>query len=151
MGKGRAADLKFIEACARRIVEMSDGYKIVTEKSTVPVRAAESIRRIFDANTKPSLNLQVCIIICIKFFKQSAGMLLKSRCFLRCCPTQSSLPKGQQCGIWKSQTAFLLVEMKLLKAKEQSEHCVPSMNTGSPKNESLPPTRGRQNCPNWLV
>lgn len=60
MGKGRAADLKFIEACARRIVEVSDGYKIVTEKSTVPVRAAESIRRIFDANTKPSLNLQVC-------------------------------------------------------------------------------------------
>ncbi|KAI4832415.1 hypothetical protein KUCAC02_015384 [Chaenocephalus aceratus] len=59
MGKGRAADLKFIEACARRIVEQSDGYKIVTEKSTVPVRAAESIRRIFDANTKPSLNLQV--------------------------------------------------------------------------------------------
>lgn len=62
MGKGRAADLKFIEACARRIVEVSDGYKIVTEKSTVPVRAAESIRRIFDANTKPSLNLHVCII-----------------------------------------------------------------------------------------
>lgn len=61
MGKGRAADLKFIEACARRIVEVSDGYKIVTEKSTVPVRAAESIRRIFDANTKPSLNLQVCL------------------------------------------------------------------------------------------
>uniref|UniRef100_A0A8C2GZR3 UDP-glucose 6-dehydrogenase n=1 Tax=Cyprinus carpio TaxID=7962 RepID=A0A8C2GZR3_CYPCA len=59
MGKGRAADLKFIEACARRIVEVSDGYKIVTEKSTVPVRAAESIRRIFDANTKPSLSLQV--------------------------------------------------------------------------------------------
>ncbi|KAG5848284.1 hypothetical protein ANANG_G00096840 [Anguilla anguilla] len=59
MGKGRAADLKFIEACSRRIVEVSEGYKIVTEKSTVPVRAAESIRRIFDANTKPSLNLQV--------------------------------------------------------------------------------------------
>lgn len=61
MGKGRAADLKYIEACARRIVEVSDGYKLVTEKSTVPVRAAESIRRIFDANTKPSLNLQVRI------------------------------------------------------------------------------------------
>ncbi|XP_037107626.1 UDP-glucose 6-dehydrogenase isoform X1 [Syngnathus acus] len=59
MGKGRAADLKFIEACARRIVQVSDGYKIVTEKSTVPVRAAESIRQIFDANTKPSLNLHV--------------------------------------------------------------------------------------------
>ncbi|XP_072593957.1 UDP-glucose 6-dehydrogenase isoform X1 [Vulpes vulpes] len=59
MGKGRAADLKYIEACARRIVQNSHGYKIVTEKSTVPVRAAESIRRIFDANTKPNLNLQV--------------------------------------------------------------------------------------------
>ncbi|NXD09422.1 UGDH dehydrogenase, partial [Nothocercus nigrocapillus] len=59
MGKGRAADLKYIEACARRIVQNSNGYKIVTEKSTVPVRAAESIRRIFDANTKPDLNLQV--------------------------------------------------------------------------------------------
>ncbi|XP_071264515.1 UDP-glucose 6-dehydrogenase isoform X2 [Salvelinus alpinus] len=59
MGKGRAADLKYIEACARRIVEVSNGYKIVTEKSTVPVRAAESIRRIFDANTKPHLHLQV--------------------------------------------------------------------------------------------
>lgn len=59
MGKGRAADLKYIESCARRIVEVSDGYKLVTEKSTVPVRAAESIRRIFDANTKPNLNLQV--------------------------------------------------------------------------------------------
>ncbi|MEE6462226.1 hypothetical protein FKM82_001526 [Ascaphus truei] len=59
MGKGRAADLKYIEACSRRIVQNSNGYKIVTEKSTVPVRAAESIRRIFDANTKPNLNLQV--------------------------------------------------------------------------------------------
>ncbi|KAF6133597.1 hypothetical protein HJG60_019943 [Phyllostomus discolor] len=59
MGKGRAADLKYIEACARRIVQNSQGYKIVTEKSTVPVRAAESIRQIFDANTKPNLNLQV--------------------------------------------------------------------------------------------
>ncbi|KFO99313.1 UDP-glucose 6-dehydrogenase [Calypte anna] len=61
MGKGRAADLKYIEACARRIVQNSNGYKIVTEKSTVPVRAAESIRRIFDANTKPNLDLQVSI------------------------------------------------------------------------------------------
>nr|KAF6394196.1 UDP-glucose 6-dehydrogenase [Pipistrellus kuhlii] len=59
MGKGRAADLKYIEACARRIVQNSHGYKIVTEKSTVPVRAAESIRQIFDANTKPNLNLQL--------------------------------------------------------------------------------------------
>lgn len=59
MGKGRAADLKHIESCARRIVAVSNGYKIVTEKSTVPVRAAESIQRIFQSNIKPDLNLQV--------------------------------------------------------------------------------------------
>ncbi|XP_032811156.1 UDP-glucose 6-dehydrogenase [Petromyzon marinus] len=59
IGKGRAADLKYIEACARRIVGLATGYKIVVEKSTVPVRAAESIKRIFDANTKPDLHLQV--------------------------------------------------------------------------------------------
>ncbi|KAJ8281867.1 hypothetical protein COCON_G00043860 [Conger conger] len=59
IGKGRAADLKYIEACARRIADVSSGCKIVVEKSTVPVRAAESIRRIFNANTKSSLNFQV--------------------------------------------------------------------------------------------
>ncbi|XP_041055000.1 UDP-glucose 6-dehydrogenase isoform X2 [Carcharodon carcharias] len=59
MGKGRAADLRYIESCARRIVAVSSGHKIVTEKSTVPVRAAESIRRIFHSNLKPNLSLQV--------------------------------------------------------------------------------------------
>ncbi|XP_023843905.1 UDP-glucose 6-dehydrogenase-like [Salvelinus namaycush] len=59
IGKGRAADLKYIEACARRIADVSSGCKIVVEKSTVPVRAAESIRRIFNANTKSSLSFQV--------------------------------------------------------------------------------------------
>lgn len=46
VGAGRAADLKFIELCARRIAEYADGDKIVVEKSTIPVRTAESIRRI---------------------------------------------------------------------------------------------------------
>uniref|UniRef100_A0A8C9RKX3 UDP-glucose 6-dehydrogenase n=1 Tax=Scleropages formosus TaxID=113540 RepID=A0A8C9RKX3_SCLFO len=60
IGKGRAADLKYIEACARRIADVSNGCKIVVEKSTVPVRAAESIRRIFNANTKnPNCSPQV--------------------------------------------------------------------------------------------
>lgn len=94
MGKGRAADLKFIEACARRIVEMSDGYKIVTEKSTVPVRAAESIRRIFDANTKPSLNLQVCINTFIKLSNQLFGMLLKILLLLKVLSNPEFLAEG---------------------------------------------------------
>ncbi|KAM4748743.1 UDP-glucose 6-dehydrogenase-like [Rhinophrynus dorsalis] len=59
MGKGRAADLKYVEACARQITEIADGYKIVVEKSTVPVRAAEIIRRIFKTSTNPNLSFQV--------------------------------------------------------------------------------------------
>lgn len=48
VGAGRAADLKFIERCARRIAEVAKGNIIVVEKSTLPVRTAESIRRILE-------------------------------------------------------------------------------------------------------
>jgi UDPglucose 6-dehydrogenase len=49
-GAGKAADLRYIEKCARRIAEVADGDKIVVEKSTLPVRTAESIKRILTAN-----------------------------------------------------------------------------------------------------
>jgi UDPglucose 6-dehydrogenase len=52
-GKGRAADLKHVEGCARLIANISKSSKIVVEKSTVPVRAAESIMHILKANNKP--------------------------------------------------------------------------------------------------
>lgn len=52
-GKGRAADLKHIESCARLIANVAESSKIVVEKSTVPVRAAESIMHILKANQKP--------------------------------------------------------------------------------------------------
>nr|CAG4640745.1 EOG090X03RJ [Eulimnadia texana] len=58
-GKGRAADLKFVESCARMIAEGCDSPKIVVEKSTVPVRSAASIRNILKANAKPGLSYQV--------------------------------------------------------------------------------------------
>lgn len=51
-GAGKAADLQFWEKSARLIVECSDEGKIVVEKSTLPVRAAEAIHRILQSNTK---------------------------------------------------------------------------------------------------
>ena len=51
IGAGRAADLRFIEKCARKIAEIAESDKIVVEKSTLPVRTAESIKRILDANS----------------------------------------------------------------------------------------------------
>ncbi|MGV1012126.1 MAG: UDP-glucose 6-dehydrogenase [Flavobacterium sp.] len=47
-GKGMAADLKYIELCARQIARVSKDNKIVVEKSTLPVRTAEAIKNILD-------------------------------------------------------------------------------------------------------
>ena len=45
-GSGQAADLRFVESCARRIAEVGGGNKIVVEKSTVPVRTAQMVKEI---------------------------------------------------------------------------------------------------------
>ncbi|MFD2742973.1 MULTISPECIES: nucleotide sugar dehydrogenase [Sphingobacterium] len=47
-GKGQAADLKFIELCARQIAAVAKSDKIVVEKSTLPVRTAEALKSILD-------------------------------------------------------------------------------------------------------
>ncbi|MBL6658491.1 MAG: nucleotide sugar dehydrogenase [Flavobacteriales bacterium] len=47
-GKGQAADLKYVELCARQIAKVAKTDKIVVEKSTLPVRTAEAIQSILD-------------------------------------------------------------------------------------------------------
>jgi UDPglucose 6-dehydrogenase len=51
VGAGRAADLRYIEKCARKIAEVAEDDKIVVEKSTLPVRTAESVKRILESNS----------------------------------------------------------------------------------------------------
>ncbi|ARN77780.1 UDP-glucose 6-dehydrogenase [Nonlabens spongiae] len=48
VGKGMAADLKYIELCARQIASVATNDKIIVEKSTLPVRTAESLKAILD-------------------------------------------------------------------------------------------------------
>ena len=43
-----AADLTYVEQCARRIAEVATSDKIVVEKSTLPVRTAEAIQTILE-------------------------------------------------------------------------------------------------------
>ena len=57
-GKGMAADLKYIELCARQIARVSTTDKIVVEKSTLPVRTAEAIKNILD-NTGNGVQFQI--------------------------------------------------------------------------------------------
>lgn len=52
VGAGRAADLRYIESVARTIAEVSTSPKIIVEKSTIPVKTAETIKQILAANTK---------------------------------------------------------------------------------------------------
>jgi len=58
IGAGRAANVKNCELCARKIAEVSDSDKIIVEKSTVPVRTAQAVRRVLECNDK-GLKFQV--------------------------------------------------------------------------------------------
>jgi UDPglucose 6-dehydrogenase len=51
-GAGKAADLQYWEKTARQILRNSTSSKIVVEKSTLPVRTAEAMERILNANDK---------------------------------------------------------------------------------------------------
>ena len=50
-GAGMAADLRYVEACARDIAKYSKSDKIVIEKSTLPVRTAKKIKEILEENS----------------------------------------------------------------------------------------------------
>lgn len=57
-GKGMAADLKYIELCARQIARVATTNKIVVEKSTLPVRTAGAIKSILE-NTGNGVQFQI--------------------------------------------------------------------------------------------
>jgi UDPglucose 6-dehydrogenase len=57
-GKGMAADLKFVELCARQIARVATNDKIIVEKSTLPVRTAETLQTILDS-TGNGVNFEV--------------------------------------------------------------------------------------------
>lgn len=57
-GKGQAADLKWIELCARQIARVATTDKIVVEKSTLPVRTASTLKSILD-HTGSGVNFQI--------------------------------------------------------------------------------------------
>jgi UDPglucose 6-dehydrogenase len=58
-GKGYAADLKYVEECAKNIGKVSNSNKIIVEKSTLPVRTAEKIKEIINLVKKPGINFEI--------------------------------------------------------------------------------------------
>ena len=60
VGAGKASDLKWVEASARKVAEYSKGHTIVVEKSTLPVRTAEVIKKILkDSGSYTSKNVNL--------------------------------------------------------------------------------------------
>ncbi len=59
IGAGRAANLEYIEKCARVIAEHSEGHKIVVEKSTLPVRTAEAVKRILESSGSSNASFDI--------------------------------------------------------------------------------------------
>ncbi|MFT7631183.1 MAG: UDPglucose 6-dehydrogenase [Mariniblastus sp.] len=59
IGNGRAANLEFVEKCARTIAESSEGHKVIVEKSTLPVRTAEAVKRILETSAKTGATFDV--------------------------------------------------------------------------------------------
>ena len=53
LGAGQASDLRWVEACSRQVANAAQGHTIVVEKSTLPVRTAETIRTILEASQAP--------------------------------------------------------------------------------------------------
>ncbi|MDC3027426.1 nucleotide sugar dehydrogenase [bacterium] len=51
LGAGQASDLKWIESCSRQIAKHANGHTIVVEKSTLPVKTAQTIKSILEAYT----------------------------------------------------------------------------------------------------
>ena len=56
IGKGKASNLKWVEACARQVAAYASGHTIVIEKSTLPVRTAEVIKSILDSHQVSETN-----------------------------------------------------------------------------------------------
>ncbi|KAH7952788.1 hypothetical protein HPB49_001077 [Dermacentor silvarum] len=112
-GKGRAADLQYVEAAARSIAEKATTPKIVVEKSTVPVKAAESISRILKANIIQGANFQVL-------------------------SNPEFLAEAQLLRTYLTQTASSLGESRHPKARQLFKSCVLCTSTGFLKIVSSP-------------
>lgn len=58
-GAGHASELSYLESAVRKIGEVSRSRKIIVEKSTVPCRAAETLRDVLRATSKPGIDFDI--------------------------------------------------------------------------------------------
>ena len=123
-GKGMAADLTYVESCARRIAKISKKHKIVVEKSTLPVRTAQTIKTLsdfdksciavpsarnsgFDKTSKVNLFLLVSNIVLIGGENSKSGQIainLLKDIYLRWVPIEKIVTTN----LWSSELSKLV-------------------------------------------
>ena len=54
VGAGQTSDLRWVESCARQICKHAIGHTVVVEKSTLPVKTAQTIKDILDSSQNSS-------------------------------------------------------------------------------------------------
>ena len=74
LGKGQASDLKYIESSTREIAKFASGETIVVEKSTLPVRTAETIKSILNANDKSTNKQQFSVLSNPEFLAEGTAI-----------------------------------------------------------------------------
>ena len=57
-GKGFASDLTYVESSARQIAELASDFKIIVEKSTLPIKTADKIKEVI-SSVNPELEFEV--------------------------------------------------------------------------------------------
>lgn len=58
-GAGHASELSYLESAVRKIGEVAESNKIIVEKSTVPCRAADTLRDVLAATAKPGIHFEI--------------------------------------------------------------------------------------------
>ena len=56
LGAGKASDLKWVDASARQIARYAQGHTIVVEKSTLPIKTAQTIKEILAVEKEDLIN-----------------------------------------------------------------------------------------------
>ena len=78
IGSGQAIDLKYVEASSREISKYARGHTIVIEKSTLPVKTAQTIKDILDAATedinKSSINKTFSVLSNPEFLSEGTAI-----------------------------------------------------------------------------
>lgn len=69
-GEDGSADLQYVESVARSIGDHMDGYRVVVDKSTVPVGTADIVKRIIEARTEHP----VSVVSNPEFLKEGAAV-----------------------------------------------------------------------------